>query len=166
MAVTKEPMMTAAPSFLSWAFSFLLIFGAGVSLALQQVFNTRLRAELGSPWWAGVGSYVVGLVLMLVIALSSTVLRPNSPSLWSLIRQSSPLSWTGGLFGALFVATGIIMVPRLGAATVLAFVVVGQMVGSMVLDHIGFMGLPVHRVDALRAIGALMLIGGVVLVRH
>lgn len=158
--------MMTTPSLLQWAFSFLLIFGAGVSLALQQVFNTRLRAELTSPWWAGVGSYVVGLMLMLTIALTSTALHPNDKPLWTLIRQSSPLSWTGGIFGAIFVATGIVMVPRLGAATVLAFVVVGQMVGAMFLDHIGFMGLPIHRVDITRLIGALMLIGGVILVRH
>ncbi|WP_237442276.1 MULTISPECIES: DMT family transporter [unclassified Saccharibacter] len=158
-------MMTIT-SFTGWALSFLLIIGAGVSLALQQVFNTRLRAELASPWWAGVGSYIVGLVLMLAIALAGTLLSPSAQPLSRLIRHSSASSWTGGIFGAIFVATGIVMVPRFGAATVLAFVVVGQMVGSIVLDHIGFMGLPIHRINATRLTGALLLILGVVMVRH
>ena len=49
--------MTAALS----AFSYLLVVGAGVSVALQQVLNANLRAELGSPWWAGFVSYCVGM---------------------------------------------------------------------------------------------------------
>jgi transporter family-2 protein len=44
--------MTAALS----AFSYLLVVGTGVSVALQQVLNANLRVELGSPWWAGFGS--------------------------------------------------------------------------------------------------------------
>ena len=32
---------------------YLLIVGAGVSVALQQVLNANLRMELGSAWWAG-----------------------------------------------------------------------------------------------------------------
>jgi DNA-binding transcriptional LysR family regulator len=34
------------------------------------------------------------------------------------------------------------MVPRLGAATVLALIVVGQMLGSLACDHFGLLGLP------------------------
>jgi uncharacterized membrane protein YdcZ (DUF606 family) len=53
--------MTAALS----AFSYLLVVGAGVSVALQQVLNANLRSEIGSPWWAGFISYFVGMLVMI-----------------------------------------------------------------------------------------------------
>ena len=49
----------------------LLVVGAGVGVALQQVLNANLRMELGSPWWAGFISYFVGMVVMLAIAITS-----------------------------------------------------------------------------------------------
>ncbi|WP_247889194.1 DMT family transporter, partial [Azospirillum brasilense] len=49
------------------AASYLLVVGAGVSVALQQVLNANLRADLGSPWWAGFVSYVVGMLAMLAV---------------------------------------------------------------------------------------------------
>jgi len=71
----------------------------------------------------------------------------------------------GGLFGAMFVATAIFMVPRLGAATVLALIVVGQMLGSLTLDQFGIVGIPQHSISPIRLIGAAFLILGVLLVR-
>jgi transporter family-2 protein len=50
---------------------YLLIVGAGVSVALQQVLNANLRLELGSAWWAGFVSYLVGTLSMLTIAVAS-----------------------------------------------------------------------------------------------
>jgi len=56
-------------------------------------------------------------------------------------------------------------VPRLGAATTLALVVVGQMVGSLLLDQFGLFGTPQHPVSVIRIAGAACLILGVVLIR-
>lgn len=44
----------------------------------------------------------------------------------------------GGLFGAIFIGVAILMVPRLGAATVFALIVMGQMIGSVAFDHFRF----------------------------
>ena len=57
------------------------------------------------------------------------------------------------------------MVPRLGAATVLALIVVGQMLGSLAFDHFGLLGLPQHPASPIRLAGAALLIFGAVLVR-
>ena len=67
----------------------LLVVGAGISVALQQVLNANLRAELGSPWWAGCISYAGGTVVMLAMIvasgepwLSSTTAARTSRILW------------------------------------------------------------------------------------
>jgi len=141
--------------------SCLLVVGAGISVALQQVLNARLRTELGSPWWAGFVSYLVGALAML------TVIVASGEPLLSAARagRTSWPSWTGGVFGAIFIGTAILMVPRLGAATVLALIVVGQMLGSLAFDHFGLLGVPQHSASLARLAGAAFLLLGVVLIR-
>jgi bacterial/archaeal transporter family-2 protein len=146
---------------ISYTFCCLAVVAAGISVALQQVLNANLRSQLESPWWAGFDSYIVGTIVMLTFALTS-----SPPRLSSVFEETSAwLSWTGGLFGAIFIATAIFMVPRLGAATVLALIVVGQMLGSLTLDQFGILGLPQHSVSPTRLIGAAFLILGVILIR-
>ncbi len=140
---------------------YLIVVAAGVSVALQQILNANLRFELDSPWWAGFVSYFIGMVVMLVIAIAS----PGSKAVLSSVGNSSWVSWTGGFFGAIFIGVAIFMVPRLGAATVLALIVVGQMLGSITFDHYGLFGVPQHDASPIRLAGAGLLIAGVVLVR-
>jgi transporter family-2 protein len=141
---------------------YLLIVGAGVSVALQQVLNANLRMELGSAWWAGLISYLVGTLAMLAIAIVS-----GGPWLSvTMAARTSWISWTGGIFGAIFIATAILMLPRFGAATVLALIVVGQMLGSLTFDHFGLLGIQQQPANPIRLAGAAFLILGVVLIRY
>jgi len=141
--------------------SYLLVVGAGISVALQQVLNAKLRTELGSPWWAGFVSYFVGVLAMLTIIVASGEPRLSA----AMAGRTSWPSWTGGIFGAIFIGTAILMVPRLGAATVLALIVVGQMLGSLAFDHFGLLGVPQHPASLARLAGAAFLLLGVVLIR-
>jgi bacterial/archaeal transporter family-2 protein len=142
-------------------FSYLLVVGAGVSVALQQVLNANLRTQLGSPWWAAFVSYAVGMLVMLAVALTASGPRLSiSPT-----EGASWLAWTGGLFGAIFIGTAVFMVPTMGAATVLSLIVVGQMLGSLVFDHFGILGLPHQPISLVRLAGAAFLVLGVILVR-
>ncbi|VWC95865.1 membrane protein [Burkholderia lata] len=145
--------------------SYLLVVAAGVSVALQQVLNANLRAQLGSPWWAGSVSYLVGLAAMLAVALLSPHPRLSGTGTGTITGAGSWFSWTGGFFGAAFVGIAILMVPRLGAATTLALIVVGQMTGALVFDHFGVLGIQQHSASPIRMAGAACLILGVVLVR-
>jgi transporter family-2 protein len=138
-----------------------LVVGAGVSVALQQVLNANLRMQLGSPWWAAFVSYLVGMLVMLVVALTA-----SGPKLAiSTTDGASWLAWTGGLFGAIFIGTAVLMVPSLGAATVLSLIVLGQMLGSLVFDHFGILGLHHQPISFIRLAGAACLVLGVILIR-
>lgn len=143
--------------------SSLLVVAAGVSVALQQILNANLRAQLASPWWAGFISYFVGMMGMWLVA----TLMPGPRLGFSSIGADGGawFAWTGGIFGAVFIATTILMVPRLGAANVLALIVVGQMLGSVIFDHFGLFGVPQYPATLIRLTGAGCLILGVVLIR-
>jgi transporter family-2 protein len=66
--------------------------------------------------------------------------------------------------GALYVASSIILGPRLGAAALLALVVLGQLVTSLVLDHFGWLGFAQHPLSVTRTLGAVFLFCGVLLI--
>jgi transporter family-2 protein len=140
---------------------YLLAAGAGVSFIFQQAVNANLRAEIGSPWWAGFISYLGGTLAMLimVLALREPWLGGDD------IAKTSWLSWTGGIFGAIYIAVSILLLPRLGAAVVVALIVMGQMLGALAFDHFGLLGVSEHPVSPTRIGGALLLIAGVVLIR-
>jgi transporter family-2 protein len=146
----------------AFGFGYLLAFAAGVSFVFQQAVNSNLRVEIASPWWAGFVSYLGGTLVMLAVAFA---LREPFPSA-VLIGRSHGMSWTGGIFGAIYIAISILLVPRLGAATVISLLVAGQMIGSLAFDQFGLFGLPVHHATAPRAIGAILLMAGAILVRY
>jgi transporter family-2 protein len=58
-----------------------------------------------------------------------------------------------------------LLIPRLGAAMVIALIVAGQMLGSLAFDHFGLLGVPVHPANVPRLMGAALLVGGVILIR-
>lgn len=139
----------------------LLAVGAGASFVMQQAVNADLRVSLASPAWAGFVSYLGGTICMLALAVALRDALPSSGA----IAKSNWWAWSGGFFGAVYIAVSILLLPRLGAATVIALIVVGQMLGSLAFDHFGLFGLPQHPADAPRILGALLLIAGAVLVR-
>jgi bacterial/archaeal transporter family-2 protein len=142
--------------------AFLLLAAtAGVSVVVQQVLNANLRTALGSAAWAGFVSYLVGTLCMLALALATRDAVPTA----RIAAQANWWEWSGGLFGAIFIAIAILLVPRLGAATFIALLIAGQMFSSVVIDHYGLFGMPEHPASVSRLAGALFLVGGVILIR-
>jgi|SRR6186713_1831360 len=141
-------------------FYFLLAFVAGMALSIQVGVNSTLRRALDNPGMATLISFVVGtvgLVVYLVVMRSSLPTRAEMASVPS-------WAWLGGLVGAFYVTTSVIAGPRLGSATFLALIVLGQLLASLVMDHYGWLGFPEHPISTLRIVGAILLFGGVLLI--
>jgi transporter family-2 protein len=139
----------------------LVAGGAGVALVVMQALNAGLGAQLGSALWAGLINYAVSAVTIGVVLIA--VREP-----WSLAAMSrvSPQFWFGGVFGTVYVLASIFLLRRLGAATLIALLVCGQMLGSLLVDHFGLFGVKQNPIDTLRLVGAGLLVGGVLLIRH
>jgi transporter family-2 protein len=139
-----------------------LALAAGCGLSLQAGINGRLGAESGQPIWATLASFAVGLVFLLPF----TLLPRNG---WPAIEQLGAIrwwAWTGGLIGAAFVFSTIVLAPRLGAAVFFAIVVAGQIAMALVMDHYGWLGFTRHPINAMRLAGGALIIAGVFLVRR
>lgn len=133
---------------------------AGAATALQTGVNSQLRVYLNNPFQAGLVSFLVGTLALAIVAL------PQGTR-WSFAEMTTfPWwVWIGGLLGAFFVISAILLVPRFGAATYLVLNLAGQMITALILDHYGLFGFPVQKISWLRAAGAILLIVGVVLIR-
>jgi transporter family-2 protein len=142
-------------------FLYVLALGAGVSVATQQVLNGSLRTSLASPAWAGLISYAGGLLTMIVAVIA---MRERVPS-WKTMAEVPWWAWSGGVFGGAFILLAILLLPSLGAATLFALVIAGQVLAAVTLDHFGALGLTSHPVSTARLMGAALLIAGVVLIR-
>jgi transporter family-2 protein len=146
---------------LKFAFPMMLAVAAGLSLVVQQALNANLRTALSSAAWSGFMSYLLGVICMVALAV---VLQDPLPSVAAASRVPW-FAWTGGMFGAIFIGLAIFLIPQLGAATFFALLIAGQMLGSMVFDHFGVLGIPVHPISLIRIAGAVLLVAGVVLIR-
>jgi transporter family-2 protein len=133
----------------------------GAAIAVQALANSRLRLALGTPVWAAIAQFVVGLVLLIVVAFAT---RQPAPILGGLGRMPA-WAWVGGIVGALFIVVSIVLTPRLGTAVTLATITVGQLVAALALDHFGWLGSPVIRLSLPRVLGAACLLLGIFLMR-
>ncbi len=131
---------------------------AGVAQTVQGAVNAQFRTALQSPLWAALMSFTVGTLGLAALVLAS---RSPAPSHW----PARPWIWTGGLLGVFFVYSAILLVPRIGAATMMGLVVAGQMFAALVLDHFGWIGLPVHHASVPRLFGAALIVAGVFVLR-
>lgn len=139
----------------------LAALGLGAALSVQVGVNAELRGSIGHPVVAAAASFVVGTVGLLLVIVA---LRPRLPGVAQLAGVPW-WQWTGGLLGATYVAAAIVLAPKLGAAALLASIVAGQMLASLLLDHYGWFGFPVQPVAPLRVAAVAMIIGGVLLLQ-
>ena len=132
---------------------------AGLFLPLQSLINARIGAAMNGPMMAALVNFIGGTVGLIVLILMFRLPWPSSAQA-ALVPS---YGWLTGLFGAFFVAQAAFTVPKLGAAGMIALVVAGQMIGSIVLDHFGIMQ-PVQPITLQKILGAMLLFAGVVLI--
>jgi transporter family-2 protein len=142
-------------------FAFVGAFLSGTLVALQAPTNAMLSRAVGSPVNAALISFAVGL-LALIIAVLALGVRPNPAEMRSLPWYA----WTGGLYGAIFVAIAAFAAPRIGVTQLLICSIAGQIMMALMLDKFGAFGLPKSDISPMRLAGVVLVLAGVFLVRR
>ncbi len=139
----------------------LLAITGGATLSVQAGINVQLQQHwAGSPVLAAMVSFTVGALALFVYVLAMRVPIPPLPS------KITPWHWMGGLLGAYLVSVTVYVAPRLGATTMIALVLAGQVGVSLVLDHFGLVGYAQKAVTWQRLAGVLLVAAGVFLIRR
>lgn len=103
---------------------------AGIAVAFQAGVNGALGKQIGTIE-ASFTSFAVGTIFifiaMIIFGKGNVLLIKNVP-LWQL---------TGGILGAIYVMTSVLMVPKIGIGGVLMLLIIAQLSTSAVIDHFG-----------------------------
>jgi transporter family-2 protein len=136
----------------------LLMAVVGGCIALQAPINAGLGKSTGS-FAAATISFAVGTVLLAAIVAFSG----RTASLGNVTH----VEWyylLGGALGAAYVFSALVLVKEIGAGGVAAATVTGQLITSVILDRIAFLGLEREPFTAGRLLGVALLLAGTYLV--
>lgn len=135
---------------------------AGAGLPVQAGVNAAMARHVGRPEWAAFVNFAVGLVALAGWLAATRAAPPAAAAL----ARAPAWAWTGGVLGAFYVSAVVLLTPRLGVTTTLALTLAGQMVGALVIDHYGALGLAMRPLTGSRVLGAALLVVAVVLIRR
>jgi transporter family-2 protein len=141
-------------------FWFIFALLAGAAITVQAGANSQLKQSLGDPIGALVVNYILGLIGVVLVAVCVRVPIPATEKI-----VSTPWwAWAGGLLGILYGLSVVLLASRMGAATLIATVVTGQLVFSVVVDHFAWIGFEAHRASPFRIVGCGLMVAGLGLI--
>jgi bacterial/archaeal transporter family-2 protein len=146
----------------NWIF-LLLALVAGMCVPIQGIVNNKLSSFVAHPLLAVLVSFVVGTFAIFAYILAAGIPLSNAATT---LKNAPWMAWTGGLIGAIYLTSVIFLIPRLGVALTFSLIVAGQMLITVVIDHFGLLGIPVHHINWQRLFGIALIIAGVIFVRR
>lgn len=132
-----------------------LLLAVGGLLALQAAANVQLSAATGSPFGAATLQLGLGATLLLLASLGAGALGALD-----LLGDAPGWHLVGGLASALYITSGILLFPRLGALLTVGFWVTGQMLASLALDGFGWLGVERQVPNPAQLAGAAAVVAG------
>jgi transporter family-2 protein len=141
-----------------FGFAILAII-IGALMPVQAGLNAELTRTLEHPFLATFISLTVGAITVATL----TIFNGGFSELRRL-PEVPPHLFLGGLMGAIFVGSALFFIPRMGATAMIAAFITGQLIGSVIIDHYGLLGLTSHPISFTRIIGIILLFVGVLLV--
>ena len=139
----------------------LMAIVAGAVLPIQAGLNTQLGRAVENPVYGALLSFVVGTIGLIVYGLLTNMEFGKL----SQARSLPWWMWLGGLMGAFYVVSIIVLAPRLGTALTFGLTIAAQMLFSLLMDHYGWLEIPTHTINWQRVAGVVLIIGGVLLIR-
>lgn len=136
---------------------FLMAVVGGM-IALQAPINAGLGRSTGT-FAAALVSFGIGTLLLASIVVVSGKAGG--------VAEASNVEWyylLGGLLGAAYVFTALVLVDEIGAGGVAAATVTGQLTLSVILDRLGVLGLEQTPLGWERLLGVALLLAGTYLV--
>jgi transporter family-2 protein len=136
----------------------IVMAAVGGLIALQPAINAGLGRATGNLA-AALVSFAIGTLLLAAIV----VLSGQSSGLDS----TFDVQWyylLGGVLGAAYVFTALVVVSSIGAGGTAAATITGQLIASVALDRLGILGLEEAPITFERVLGVALLLAGTYLV--
>jgi len=144
---------------------YMFVFAAlliGGFLSIQGSINAQISSFLKHPLQASLTNFVVGTIVLILLNI---ILRTTMPT----FNELKTIPWylfLGGVIGAMFVTSVVLLIPKIGVTTMLAASIAGQLIVATVIDHFGYFNVTVHPVSLSRIAGIIMLVLGIFLIQR
>ncbi|QAT43795.1 DMT family transporter [Aminipila luticellarii] len=136
---------------------FLSVF-AGAVIAVMIAVNGVLTSHY-SVYLATVIIHIVGLALITFILIR----HKENPAPWK--NKKLPLFlYSGGLVGVATTVFNNVAFGKISMSAILAIVLLGQSVTSIIIDHFGWLDMPYQPFNKKKLIGLSFIILGIVLI--
>ena len=132
----------------------------GAMITVQPPLNAIIARHVGSALAATSISILVAFFCSLLFFAVSGAGRVVPATLAAVPWWA----YLGGVVGAVFVASGVVLAPVTGALVFFVCIVAGQLVGSTIIDHYGAFGWAVREISWSRLLGIFLVLAGAVLV--
>ncbi|MFL2640321.1 MAG: DMT family transporter [Dehalococcoidia bacterium] len=160
---------------------FSILIGSGMAVQVTMISAmSRIRGPLEATWLSLMATVMGVAALMAYRAFNGVLVIPSpfnrillvagisivaAASLLLVLRGLPFYYFITGLFAIPLLVGAGYLGPKIGIGLFVTATIAGQVIGSVLLDHLGAFGLPIHRVDIIRGAGVITLLLGVALIR-
>jgi transporter family-2 protein len=139
---------------MKFGWTALAVLGA-LLIPAQAAMNAKLRMFVYNPLYTAVVNHLVGMLISLLMV--GLTIRLNQPANAQGIWDAPWWALCGGIIGACFIVIATLCVPRIGSASFSVAVIGGQLVGALLLDQFGWLGLVQRSLTPARLVGVLLI---------
>ncbi|KAJ3231352.1 hypothetical protein HDU78_007752 [Chytriomyces hyalinus] len=156
----KSGSKSEAVSLLKYGVCLVWGIFSGVAASLQAGMNSTLGIKYNSAAFA---TFIVACVAFVPCSVAYVVEYTRCPTNFRKVRAETPWwCYPCGLVGFGIVMMFSYLPQRLDSSVLMGALVCTQILSSLAADHFGWWGLSVNRVTPLKAVGASLLVGGVI----
>jgi transporter family-2 protein len=129
---------------------------AGAGIPLIGVLNSGVARGVGNPYTATGIMFAIAMAVALGFSLPIYGL-PTTAQLGS----APPISYAAGLLIGFYALSATVIIPRFGAASFVAFILIAQLLTSAVVDEFGLFSMAKRPIDMTRLIGLTVIVAGI-----
>ena len=129
---------------------------AGAGIPLIGVLNSGVARSVGNPYAATAIMFAIAALIALGLALPLY----GHPTIAQL-GSAPPISYGAGLLIGFYGLSATIIIPRLGAASFIAFILVAQLLTSAAVDQFGMFGMVRRPIDITKMVGLIVIVAGI-----
>ena len=129
---------------------------AGAGIPLIGVLNSGVARSVGNPFVAT----AVMFAMAAIVAFGLTLPLYGHPTIAQL-GSAPPVSYAAGVLIGFYGLSATVIIPRFGAASFIAYILIAQLLTSAVVDQFGLFGMARRPIDITKLIGLVGIAAGI-----
>ena len=134
----------------------------GILIPITAALSGAMGRTLGNPNTAAFITIAGSFLMVLTVSLATNGIAIS----FNTLRQLPLLQLAAGFGIAFYILAITYVAPRFGVGNAIMLVVAAQIASSAAIDQFGLFGAPQKPIDALRAIGLVIMVVGVVIAQY